>query len=217
MRVRMAIRLATQNSNMSDIERLNAIYWALSSTLLHRVPGDVLELGCNAGYTSVWLAQIIQDFAPGRPLHLFDSFEGLPGRGKYDAYLKEGDCQASMNEVKANFAAWALPDPDIHPGWFDQTLPMSCPERISFAYLDGDFYESIKTSLEYVYPRLSPGGVILVDDYCDLDANPRAWDGLPGVKRACDDYIGIGAPALEVMGGAGDLSLAAIRKPIEHA
>lgn len=215
MHVRMAIRLASLNSNMSDFERLSAIYWALSGALLYRVPGSVVELGCNAGLTSVWLARIIEDCAPGRPLHLFDSFEGLPVRGQHDAYLKEGDCRASVDEVEGNFGTWNLPIPEIHAGWFDQTLPVACPEQICFAYLDGDFYDSIKTSLEYVYPRLSPGGVILIDDYCDLDANPRAWDGLPGVKRACDDYFGTGSPLLEVLGGVGDLSVAVVRKPLD--
>ncbi|GAA3885582.1 hypothetical protein GCM10022243_58010 [Saccharothrix violaceirubra] len=216
MRVRMAIRLATQNEAMSDLERINAIYWALSTTLIHRVPGAVVELGCNAGYTSVWLARIVQDFAPERELHLFDSFQGLPDLGTHDAYLRKGDCQASLDDVKANFATWDLPLPIVHPGWFEQTLPDGCPPQVCFAYLDGDFHQSIKTSLEHVYPRLAPGGVILVDDYCDLDANPRAWDGLPGVKRACDDYFGPGAPQLEVLGGVGDLSMALIRKPIDE-
>ncbi|MBP2471865.1 O-methyltransferase [Crossiella equi] len=212
----MGIRLATQNQGMSNLERLNAIYWGLSSTLIHRVPGAVVELGCNQGLTSVWLAQIIQDFAPERELHLFDSFEGLPELGEQDAYLRKGDCLASIDQVKENFATWDLPLPFVHAGWFEESLPGSCPERIAFAYLDGDFYQSIKTSLEYVYPRLAPGGIALVDDYCDLDVNPRAWDGLPGVKQACDDYFGAGAPQLEVLGGVGDLSMALIRKPLDE-
>lgn len=217
MRVRMAIRLATQNSAMSDIERLNAIYWALSTNLIHRVPGTVVELGCNAGLTSIWLAQIIQDHDPGRELHLFDSFEGLPDAGAHDAYLKKGDCRASLGDVKLNFENWNLPLPQIHQGWFEDTLPGGCPPLIAFAYLDGDFYDSITTSLEHVYPRLAPGGVILIDDYCDLDVNPRAWDGLPGVKKACDDYFGPGCAQLSVLGGVGDLSMAMIRKPVEDA
>ncbi|MFE9287979.1 TylF/MycF/NovP-related O-methyltransferase [Streptomyces olivaceus] len=211
----MAIRLATQNSAMSDFERLNAIYWALSTNLIHKVPGDVVELGCNAGLTSVWISQIMQDLAPERELHLFDSFEGLPAGGPLDSYLKRGDCRASVDDVKANFDTWNLPQPHVHPGWFEQTLPDGLPTQISFAYLDGDFYESITTSLTHVYPRLAPGGVIIVDDYCDLDANPRAWDGLPGVKKACDDYFGVNAKVLEVLGGVGDLSLAMIRKPLD--
>jgi O-methyltransferase len=211
----MALRLAAQNANMSDLERLNAIYWALSGALRYRVPGAVVELGCNAGYTSVWLARIIEDLAPGRPLHLYDSFAGLPSRSRYDAYLQEGDCRASADEVLANFDTWNLTAPQIHAGWFEETLAADCPDQICFGYLDGDFYESIKTSLAYVYPRLAPGGVIVVDDYCDLDVNPRAWDGLPGVKQACDDYFGAGSPQLEVLGGVGDLSLAVVRKPLD--
>jgi O-methyltransferase len=211
----MAIRLATQNEAMSDLERLNAIYWALSGTLVHGVPGAVVELGCNAGLTSVWLAQLIQDYAPERELHVFDSFKGVPDPGEHDAYLKRGDCPATLAQLEENFAQWRLPGPTVHAGWFDETLPGGCPDEIAFAYLDGDFYESIKVSLEHVYPRLAPGGTIVIDDYCDLDANPRAWDGLPGVKKACDEYFGPGAPELEVLGGVGDLSLALVRKPFD--
>jgi O-methyltransferase len=63
------------------------------------------------------------------------------------------------------------------------------PEQISFAYLDGDLYDSIKLSLESVYPRLSPGAICLIDDYADPAVFPEAWNELPGVKRACDDFL----------------------------
>jgi O-methyltransferase len=93
----------------------------------------------------------------------------------------------------------------IHPGWFADTLPGELPTEIAFAYLDGDYYDSIAVSLAAVVPRMAAGGVIVVDDYADLDANPQAWNGLTGVKQACEDYFGIPSP-LEVIKGAGDLA-----------
>jgi O-methyltransferase len=68
-------------------------------------------------------------------------------------------------------------------------LPSGLPERISFAYLDGDFYDSILISLQYVYPKLTAGAICLIDDYCDPQINPKGWNRLPGVKKACDEYL----------------------------
>jgi O-methyltransferase len=66
-------------------------------------------------------------------------------------------------------------------------LAAQLPSRIAFAHLDGDLYESILTSLTHVYPRLSQGAICLIDDYAD-PACP-GWNGLPGVKVACDEYL----------------------------
>ena len=62
------------------------------------------------------------------------------------------------------------------------------PKKISFAHLDGDFYSSILESLIYVYPNLSKGAIVIIDDYCD----PKIHDVnniLPGVKKACDEFF----------------------------
>jgi O-methyltransferase len=91
--------------------------------------------------------------------------------------------------VRANFRRHGLPEPVIHRGWFNETLPDGLPERIAFAHLDGDFYDSIKVSIERVYPRLSCGAICLVDDYNDPAVNPRGWNLLPGAKKACDEFF----------------------------
>ena len=72
---------------------------------------------------------------------------------------------------------------------FNETLPDGLPERIAFAHLDGDYYDSIKVSIEHVYPRLSCGAICLVDDYNDPAVNPRGWNLLPGAKKACDEFF----------------------------
>ncbi|MFF0087085.1 TylF/MycF/NovP-related O-methyltransferase [Streptomyces canus] len=205
--------LASANPNMTDLDRLTNLYWGLTSVLRADVPGAVVELGCNAGLTSVLFASVILAEDPGRELHLFDSFEGLPAPSAHDAYLKEGDCRTSPAELRASFAKWELPEPTVHPGWFDTTLEEGVPPQVAFAYLDSDFYESILISLEHVWPRLAPGGSIVIDDYCDAELNPRAWNGLPGVKKACDDYFGPRGVSGRVLVGAGDLAFIEYRKP----
>jgi O-methyltransferase len=204
--------LAARNPEMGDVDRLVNLYWAVSSVLVAGVEGAIVELGCNAGRTSVFLQMLIDDFAPGRELHLYDSFQGLPVPGAYDPYLQAGDLKATRADVEGEFALWGLTQPHIHEGWFEQTLRAYCPSTIAFAYLDGDYYASILTSLEWVYPRLSKQGIILVDDYCDGARNPRAWDRLPGVKKACADFLTGKLERMSVLVGTGDLAFGLLRK-----
>ncbi|WP_271189194.1 TylF/MycF/NovP-related O-methyltransferase [Dactylosporangium matsuzakiense] len=213
VRVKMAMHLAATNG-MSSVDHLSAIYAYLSSVLLFEVPGAIVEVGCNRGQTSVWLQQIIQDVAPHRELHVFDSFQGMPPAGSQDPFLKEGELKVSVADVEETFTQWDLPLPQIHEGWFEDTLPAACPDKICFAYLDGDFYESIKTSLEVVVPRLSPGGVMLIDDYPALNENPLSWAGLPGVRLACDEYFQESSDRPEVLVGLGGMAVALFRKPL---
>jgi O-methyltransferase len=83
---------------------------------------------------------------------------------------------------------------------------------IAFGYLDGDFYESITESLRHCLPRMAPGGLLVIDDYADIEANPRAWNGLPGVKKACDDYFGPDSPIEPVISDS-DLPMGIYRHP----
>ena len=87
------------------------------------------------------------------------------------------------------FQRYNLQLPKIHKGWFSDTLPNGLPEKICFAYLDGDLYESILVSLEHVYPKLTKGAICLIDDYNDPSVDPLGWNSLPGVKKACDEYL----------------------------
>ncbi len=187
---RVIFALAESNP-MSNVDRLVNLYWALSSTLVAGVEGDVVELGCNAGKTSVLLRMVMDHFDPGhgRQLHVYDSFQALPPPGEHDDTLGEGDCKASTEHFERTFERWHQRLPVIHVGWFHDTLPHQLLERIAFAYLDSDFYEPIKLSLQAVYPRMTPGAIAVIDDYGDLEQNPNAWNGLPGVRKAADEFF----------------------------
>jgi O-methyltransferase len=204
--------LAASNPNMSDVDRLVNIYWAMSEVLNGGVEGAIVELGCNAGLTAIFLQMLNVEYGCKRELHLFDSFEGLPAPGPQDAYLNQGDCATSEDVVLSNFRAHGLPLPHLHKGWFSETLPVASIESVAFGYLDGDFYSSILESLEWVWPRLSPGGILLVDDYADVEKNPQAWAGLPGVKLACDEFFRDRTEKPFVLYGQGDLAFAGIRR-----
>lgn len=205
--------IAERNCWMSDIDRLVNLYWAIGQTLHFDVEGDVVEIGCHAGGTSVFLKMLIDNFAPGRDLHVYDSFQGMPKPGTQDAYLVEGDRSSTVQQLAETFAHYGLPLPRIHPGWFEETLPSQLPPRIAAAYLDGDFYDSIMVSLKEVWPRLSPNGIIIIDDYADLDRAPNAFAKLPGVKLACDDFFADKEVKPFVLVGGVTLAYAGVRKP----
>jgi O-methyltransferase len=120
-----------------------------------------------------------------------DSFQGLP-RPDPKAYpADEGDVHwqqteliVPLEEVKANFKRYGLLDQQVRflAGWFRNTLPSAPIDRLAVLRLDGDMYESTIVALESLYPKLSPGGFVIVDDYalapCQQAVQDfrRAWD-----------------------------------------
>ena len=149
------------------------------------IPGDVVEFGCYAGDTSVQLASAMQD-NPDKWLYLYDSFEGLPAKTAADKSadgwrFQKGELRTSPDTVARKFRKYQLPDPVIIKGWFNELQDDDLPDQISFALLDGDFYESIKTSLRLVAPRMSQNGIIVVHDYRNA--------ALPGSAKAVNEFL----------------------------
>ncbi|MBQ3445228.1 class I SAM-dependent methyltransferase [Candidatus Saccharibacteria bacterium] len=145
-------------------------------------PGDFVELGCYKGDTALLVAEILPS---DRRLYIYDSFEGLPEKSAKDVSVlgedfRGGELAVTKREVKERFLRAGLKVPVIKKAWFNELTPEDMPEKIAFAFLDGDFYESIKDSLKLVGPRMVDGGVIIVHDY----NNPA----LPGVKKAVDEW-----------------------------
>ena len=120
-----------------------------------------------------------------KKLWIYDSFEGLPEKSAFDESVlgvdfKGGELSVTKREVKERFLRAGLPVPVIKKGWFADLKADDLPAKIAFAFLDGDFYESIRDSLRLVGPRMSEGGVIVVHDY----SNPA----LPGVRKAVNEW-----------------------------
>ena len=148
------------------------------------VEGDFVEMGCYKGDTSLLLAEILKDSE--KRLWIYDSFEGLPEKSKFDESVlggnfKVGELGVTKREVKLRFLKAGLPVPVIKKAWFKDLTPDDLPEKIAFAFLDGDFYESIRDSLRLVVPKMVKGGAIIVHDY----NNPA----LPGVAKAVDEWL----------------------------
>jgi O-methyltransferase len=212
MNLSVVYELADESSETVTVDRLIHIYHALSQLLFFGVPGAVVELGCYQGITSQFLRMIIEDFDPTRELHVYDSFRGLPTPGERDGKFRAGEFAVTQERVREGFRRRGLREPFLHAGWFEETLPASLPQQICFAYLDADLEAATATALSHVYTRLSPRGLLFVDDYCDRSRSPRCWDGLQGVRAAVDDFFRDKPERVNVLVGTGDLSLAAIRK-----
>lgn len=129
-------------------------------------------------------------------LWIYDSFAGLPAKTVEDssgagANFKEGELLVTKREVVEKLRKHGLrtsshpdstqPNVIIKKAWFDQLQDADLPQDIAYAFLDGDLYSSIKTSLQLVVPRLSQQGIIIVHDY----NNPE----LPGSARAVDEFL----------------------------
>jgi O-methyltransferase len=167
---------------MLNEKHVRQVTGCLQWTIYKQVPGDVVELGCNSGNMAIYLQSILAAISPEKTLHVYDSFQGLPDPSSQDMSPlrrdKKGDMAVSANDLIKFFLLNNVPLPAIHQGWFrDQQYP----DRISFAFFDSDFYQSILDSWEKVYPRLSPGAIVTVHDY--------GFAPLVGVHKACEEFL----------------------------
>jgi O-methyltransferase len=187
------IKYSTEDAlkgGMISIEQAMNIYHLLAQTIIMEVPGDIVELGCFEGITTILMQKTLDQHKSDKKIHVYDSFQGLPDKTEKDGKtkFKKGFCLTTKEKLIENFKKFKAKQPHIHEGWFKDTLPTQLPDKISFAHLDGDFYSSIMESLTYVYPKLSKNAIVVIDDYCDPSKN-NTNNILPGVKKACDDFF----------------------------
>jgi len=172
------------SNDQFDDRELGVLLRELSAVLGSQVPGDVVELGCYKGMTSLEIQRLLK--GTGKKLFLYDSFEGLPEKLAQDQspagmQFKAGELPASKREVVELFKKSGMPMPVIKKAWFSELTPADLPDHIAFAFMDGDYYESIMDSLKLIWPKLSEGAVVIVDDYQNV--------ALPGAQKAVDEWL----------------------------
>ncbi|WP_042440205.1 TylF/MycF/NovP-related O-methyltransferase [Streptacidiphilus albus] len=206
--------LLSEHAGTVCADRLHVVADELFRLRWRGQSGAIVELGCYRGAMALWMRHMLDALGEGeREIHVYDGFAGMPAPGRQDSdHLAEGELRSCPQDVLDTHARWDKKPPVIHPGWFDQTLADELPDTIAFGYLDGDFYASTLTGLRHTVPRLAPGAVLLIDDYADVAANPRAWNGLPGVKHASDAYFGHPSP-VEALVGDDDLAVGRYTAP----
>lgn len=172
--------MAWKNDQVSGLETEKIIELAREKLACQ---GDFVELGCYKGDTSLLLAEVLK--GSFKRLWIYDSFEGLPEKSQEDksalgVLFKKGELLVTKREVKERFLRAGLPVPVIKKAWFSDLTREDLPETIALAFLDGDFYESIRDSLKLVDGKMGAGAVLIVHDY----KNPA----LPGVAKAVDEW-----------------------------
>jgi len=194
-----------RGATMTTVERMFGLYKAVRYVVEADIPGALAECGVWKGGSVMLMAETLRLLGcTDRPLYLFDTFDGLPLPGDLDVSF-DGDaaldlmlrtpkdapdsiwCVAAEEEVRRNLLRTGHPESMIHfvpgrfvPGRVEETIPDQAPERLALLRLDTDWYDSTKHELEHLYPRLSPGGVLIIDDY-------GHW---LGARKAVDEFLG---------------------------
>ncbi len=172
---------------MIGLRRMRNIRILLERVILEGVKGDFVETGVWRGGACIYARGIFAAHnIKDRAVWVADSFNGLPPPSPEQYPADDGDVhhtyeqlRVSRSEVAQNFAAYQLLDDQVRflEGWFSETLPAAPIEQIAVLRLDGDMYESTIQALEYLYPKLSSGGYVIIDDF-----------GLRPCRKAVDDY-----------------------------
>lgn len=182
---------------LTSPQRIQALIDAVRYLDHNRIPGSIVECGVWRGGSMMAAAYALLENHPHREMYLFDTFDGMTTptdvdvdlRGQSAASLLEGDPQrigalaavVPLAEVKRNLASTGYPDHLVHfiVGDVLTTLPDHAPSEIALLRLDTDWYESTRHELVHLVPRISKGGVLIVDDY-------GHWKG---ARRAVDEYF----------------------------
>lgn len=160
---------------MVGLHRLDNLRWCIERLTADGIPGDLIETGVWRGGAAIFMRGVLKAHGiTDRTVWVADSFRGLPppDSGRYPADA-EGNWHVadhlavSVAEVRENFRRYGLLDDQVNfvEGWFRDTLPVLRDRAWALVRLDGDMYESTMDGLRNLYPGLSPGGFLVVDDY----------------------------------------------------
>lgn len=173
---------------MIGLRRLDNLENCIIDVLRRGVPGDLIETGVWRGGATIFMRAMLKSHGvTDRIVWAADSFAGLPRPEPERFPVDAGDqhheldfLAISLDEVKTNFARFGLLDDQVRflVGWFRDTLPTAPIDQLAVLRLDGDMFESTIEALRALYPRLSVGGYVIVDDY----------GAAPGCSKAIDDF-----------------------------
>jgi hypothetical protein len=173
---------------MVGLQRLDNVQMCMDQVLTDKIPGDFVETGVWRGGVCIFMRAVLEAYdCADRTVWVADSFQGVPettgGSHVLDQKLAlhraNGVLAVSMQVVQENFRRYGFLDGQVKflPGWFKDSLPEAPIDRLAVLRLDGDLYESTMDALENLYPKLSTGGFVIVDDYF-----------IPGCRDAVRDF-----------------------------
>jgi len=185
---------------MTSPERVFSLRRAVEYVVKNDVPGDFVECGVWKGGSSMVMALTLLRLGDwSRHLYLYDTFEkgwpeasevdvtfdGVTGHELYLQAIARGETEdtlfAKFHAVQAAMDSTEYPPDKVHmiKGRVEETIPDHIPDTIALLRLDTDWYESTKHELVHLYPRLSVGGPLIIDDY--------GW--FEGARKATDEYF----------------------------
>jgi O-methyltransferase len=138
------------------------------------IPGDIVECGTYRGGSAIAMA-----VSTHKKVWCFDTFSGMPEVTIHDQHQK-GDFTTTLDEVKRNVSDYQ--NIILVPGEFKDTIPEARIGLLALVYLDCDLYESYWTALASFWKQLSPGGILIAEDY--------PHESCLGAKRACNEFFG---------------------------
>ncbi|HLM60341.1 MAG TPA: TylF/MycF/NovP-related O-methyltransferase [Pyrinomonadaceae bacterium] len=179
---------------MTSVERIVCLINAVSFIADNKISGDIAECGVWRGGSMMTVAlTLLARNDTSRELYLYDTFEGMSEPTDFDksidgisakSQMEQAAgkwCYASIEDVRENILSTGYPENKIFlvKGKVEDTIPKTAPANLSLLRLDTDWYESTKHELTHLYPRLSPEGILVIDDY-------GHWQG---ARQAVDEYF----------------------------
>lgn len=186
--------ITTSKFTMTSPERIISLIRATEHIVKHNIEGAIVECGVWKGGSIMAVLQTLIKEKATRPVYLYDTFEGMTepqdvdlshiGDSASEMYQKSDGkwCYSSLEEVKSNLATIKFEKGKLHfiKGKVEDTIPNDeTPEKIALLRLDTDWYESTKHEMTHLFPRLTKGGILIIDDY-------GHWSGC---KKAIDEYL----------------------------
>jgi O-methyltransferase len=188
-----------QPYTMTSPERVHALAQAARYVVEHNIPGAIVECGVWRGGSMMVVARALLELSAVRDLYLFDTFEGMTAPTENDVMILDEKpatelltkakkevatslwCCSPIDDVRENLSRTGYNLKHVHfiKGRVEDTIPARAPHSISLLRLDTDWYESTRHELFHLFPRLSPGGVLIIDDY--------GW--WKGARQATDEYL----------------------------
>jgi O-methyltransferase len=203
---------------MLSMERILANIRAMDYVVNHTIPGDIVECGVWRGGSSMAMVLAVEGHAP-KTVWMYDTYAGMTDATDVDlsnagvsaakllAAAKQHEIPerslvwafASLEDVRRNMGMTGYPMNSIRfvEGPVEETIPGRVPERIALLRIDTDWYESTRHELIHLYPRLSSGGILIIDDY-------GHWQG---ARRAVDEYFQGRGPFLNRIDYTGRLAV----------
>jgi hypothetical protein len=183
---------------MTSWERLYALYKAVQYTVENKIPGDLVECGVWRGGSMKLVAQVLHSLGDtSRTLFLYDTFEGMAEPDPaIDIDFSGNEAVKDWHEVQRRGVKWAYaPIEEVREilttsgypmekvklvkGLVEETIPATIPASIALLRLDTDWYSSTNHEMEHLYPKLSPHGILILDDYGHYQ----------GARRGVDEYL----------------------------